>query len=293
MALRENRPHHANLTPEEKRQGIKRLEYRRSEVEEFKFGVGATDAELLAVVKPLHERVTSTLAEVFGDGTIECIQYVSDADASQGFLGDQLFGPGFYRLELLSLLNKALSFLTEEFDVATTGHPPGTPVNRYGGTRPDGGCLTSTVPGSKVFIVHGHDGAARHAAARFLEQLGLEAVILQEQSSQGRAIIEKFEDCAGEVGFAVVIMSPDDIAGPVAKPSSATRVRQNVIFELGYFSAKLGRGRTCVLREGDFEIPSDLYGLLYIELDDRGEWKLELAKELKAAGLKINAHGIL
>jgi predicted nucleotide-binding protein len=66
-----------------------------------------------------------------------------------------------------------------------------------------------------------------------------------------------------------------------------------VIFELGYFSAKLSRGRTCVLRKGDVEIPSDLYGVLYIELDDCGGWKLGLAKELKGAGLKINMDEML
>jgi hypothetical protein len=37
MALSENSPHPANLTPTQIRQGIKRLEYRRSEVEGFWF----------------------------------------------------------------------------------------------------------------------------------------------------------------------------------------------------------------------------------------------------------------
>jgi predicted nucleotide-binding protein len=109
--------------------------------------------------------------------------------------------------------------------------------------------LDLVVPQS-VFVVHGHDEAALQTVARFLERLGLGAIILKEQPGIGRTIIEKFEDHAGKVGFAVVLLTPDDIAGSAAAPASEMRPRQNVLFELGYFVAKLGRGRTCLLRKG-------------------------------------------
>jgi len=92
------------------------------------------------------------------------------------------------------------------------------------------------------------------------------------------------------VGFAVVLLTPDDIAGTPSAPGSATRARQNVVFELGYFAGKLGRGRACLLRKGDVEIPSDLYGVIYTELDDSDGWKLKLVRELKAAGLDFDAN---
>jgi predicted nucleotide-binding protein len=92
------------------------------------------------------------------------------------------------------------------------------------------------------------------------------------------------------VGFAVVIMTPDDVAGTAAAPASATRARQNVIFELGYFAGKLGRDRACLLRKGNVEIPSDVYGVVCIDLDHGGGWKVQLAKELKA---KIDPEGML
>jgi predicted nucleotide-binding protein len=60
--------------------------------------------------------------------------------------------------------------------------------------------------------------------------------------------------------------------------------------ELGYFAGKLGRGRACLLRKGDVEIPSDLYGVIYTELDDSDGWKLKLVRELKAAGLDFDAN---
>jgi hypothetical protein len=67
---------------------------------------------------------------------------------------------------------------------------------------------------NKVFIVHGHDEAALEGLARFLEKLQLEVIILKEQPNQGRTIIEKFEQSASEVGFAVILLTPDDPADP-------------------------------------------------------------------------------
>lgn len=146
------------------------------------------------------------------------------------------------------------------------------------------------VPGSnKVFIVHGHDDAALQGLARFLEKLGLEAIVLMEQPNRGRTIIEKFEDSAGEVGFAVVLLTPDDVAGAAGSDPSV-RARQNVLFELGYFSGKLGRGRVCLLRKGDVEMPSDLFGVIYTDMDEAGAWRQKLVLELKAAKLDFDAN---
>jgi hypothetical protein len=147
------------------------------------------------------------------------------------------------------------------------------------------------LPGSnKVFIVHGHDDAALHGLARFLEKLGLDAIILKEQPNQGRTIIEKYEACANEVGFAVVLLTPDDLGAAVTAAEQNARARQNVIFELGYFAGKLGRGRVCLLRKGDIEMPSDLFGIIYTEMDPADGWKQRLVGELKAAKLDFDAN---
>ena len=47
---------------------------------------------------------------------------------------------------------------------------------------------------TKVFIVHGHDNAAKQEVARLVERLGLEAIILHEQVNRGKTIIEKIEE---------------------------------------------------------------------------------------------------
>src|SRR5271165_2621569 len=94
---------------------------------------------------------------------------------------------------------------------------------------------------SKVFVVHGHDEGALQAVARFLESIGLKAIVFREQPDQGCTIIEKFEACAREVGFAVVLLTPDDLGGTAIAAAQVSRARQNVIFELGYFVGSLGR----------------------------------------------------
>lgn len=110
-------------------------------------------------------------------------------------------------------------------------------------------------------------------------------MVLREQPNQGRTVIEKFEDYS-DVGFAVILLTPDDLGGKSAS-ELLPRARQNVIFELGYFLAKLGRDRVCALHVPTLEIPSD-YPVLYVPFDDQGGWKIELAKEMKAAELNID-----
>ena len=143
-------------------------------------------------------------------------------------------------------------------------------------------------PSRKVFLVHGHDDAAKGAAARFLSQLDLEPVILHEQPNEGRTIIEKFEKYA-DVAFAVVLLTPDDLGASVPPGSDPVpRARQNVIFELGFFVGKLGRDKVCALHKGETEILSDYQGVLYVPMDTAGAWKLLLAREISAAGIGVD-----
>lgn len=143
-----------------------------------------------------------------------------------------------------------------------------------------------TPQSDRIFIVHGHDEGAREMVARFIEQLGLKAIILHEQPNKGRTIIAKFREEAGDIGFAIVLMTPDDHGGKTGG-STRGRARQNVVFELGFFIGQLGPARVAAMVKGDVERPSDFDGVVYIPLDDNG-WKLQLAKELDAAEYNID-----
>jgi len=146
----------------------------------------------------------------------------------------------------------------------------------------------------KVFVVHGHQHGARETVARYLEKLNLEPVILDEEPSRGRTIIEKFEDHS-DVAFAVVLIIGDDIGGVKGSDPSKLRprARQNVILELGFFLGKLGRHRVCALYEPDVEMPSDFGGVGFVKFDGEGNWRVLIAKELNASGLKVDMNAAL
>jgi predicted nucleotide-binding protein len=143
----------------------------------------------------------------------------------------------------------------------------------------------------KIFIVHGHDDGARETVARFVERIGLEAVILHEQANQGRTIIEKVV-ANSDVGFAVVLLTPDD-EGCVKGGEPEPRARQNVLLELGYFIGRLGRDKVCALKRGTLEIPSDFAGVVWETMDSNGGWKSALARELEAAGHSIDWNKVM
>lgn len=140
----------------------------------------------------------------------------------------------------------------------------------------------------KVFIVHGHDEAAKANVARTLEKLGIEAVILHEHANKGRTLIEKLEAHA-DVGFAVVILTPDDVGAAKADAANLhPRARQNVVMELGFFIGRLQRDRVCALLAPGVEKPSDFDGVVYVPLDSGGAWRFLLAQELQAAGIDVD-----
>lgn len=152
---------------------------------------------------------------------------------------------------------------------------------------------SSDVVGNRIFLVHGHDMAVLHEVARFLGRMELEVTVLQEEPNRGQTIIEKFEHY-GDVGFAVVLLTDDDLGKATgdSKLSLRPRARQNVIFELGYFIGRLGRAKVCALYQDGVELPSDYSGVLYIRIDREGGWKLKLCKELDAAGFEIDLNKV-
>lgn len=142
---------------------------------------------------------------------------------------------------------------------------------------------------NKVFIVHGHAEAVNQEVARTIEKLGLEAIILREQPNSGKTIIEKFEEYAKDVYFAVILLTADDkIEG-----EDTFRARQNVIFEMGYFMGALGRPNVMCMLQENVEKPGDIDGVVYTMIDKTGVWKYSLVKELKACGYDVDANKVL
>lgn len=144
---------------------------------------------------------------------------------------------------------------------------------------------SKTFPSS--FIVHGRDDETKLAVKNYLQNtLKLPApIVLHEQPNLGRTLIEKFEHYATDVQLAFVLLTPDDkVASADSSNDEKRRARQNVILELGFFLGSLGRssGRVFLLHKGPIELPSDLSGVVYIDIsrgiDAAGE---QIRKELQ------------
>jgi predicted nucleotide-binding protein len=280
------------FSPVEAEHAINRLEARIADVKALDPQTIRHDDES---IRAAERMIRSTILEVFGERSPEYADHqyheiehgrptisfggFGERDYEADYLAQRYFATGIPRT--ITMLESLIRTVKERTDAA----------------RPVLGTLTKERPpagSGKVFVVHGRAEGPRDAVARFVGQLGLTPVILQEQASEGNTIIEKFEKHA-DVGYAVVLLTGDDRGGlATADPSTyAPRARQNVILELGYFVGKLGRSRVCVLHEQGVEIPSDFHGVVYVPLDAGGAWKLTLAKEMKVAGLSVDLNRAL
>lgn len=150
------------------------------------------------------------------------------------------------------------------------------------------------IDNSKVFIVHGHDELAKIETARFIEKLNLKPIILHEQASSGKTIIEKIEEHSN-VEFGVVLYTPCDVGSKKGeeKKNLKNRARQNVVFEHGFLIGKLGRRNVCALVKDVVETPNDISGVVYIPMDVHKAWQLALAKELRNARYDIDMNRII
>lgn len=156
----------------------------------------------------------------------------------------------------------------------------------------------------KAFLCHGRDLVTAAEVESFLEDGGVQVVILRDKPDAGQTIIEKFERNSN-VNYAIVLLTPDDVGALRADTESAHgdfealagtlhhRARQNVIFELGFFLAKLERSRVVTLYRRDhgipIELPSNYDGVQKIDMNDPVRpWRIELAREMSDAGIKLD-----
>jgi predicted nucleotide-binding protein len=122
---------------------------------------------------------------------------------------------------------------------------------------------------------------------------GVEPIILAEQPDVGQTVIEKFEKHASRVSYAIVLVTGDDEGRLIGDELMKRRARQNVILELGWFAGRLGRQKVTMLYKSGVELPSDMGGVLYAELDPGEGWKIKLAREMRAAGLPVDMNKVV
>ena len=135
--------------------------------------------------------------------------------------------------------------------------------------------------GNKVFIVYGHDEVLKLKVENLLLSNSIEHIILDKEANMGRTLIEKFEDHADEAGCAICLLTSSD---------DDPNIRDNVIFEMGYFAGRLGRKRVITIStaEDHEHFPSDIQGLCYVPVN---RIEADLLKELTALGIAAKDSG--
>lgn len=282
MARKSSSPPSRVLNQKDLEGAIQKLDNRIANLKEF--DVDSIRERWDPRVDALETKVSSTLAEIFGEDTPEYNRHsVGGFDSlpilmmdNNGYSLQEVKGSIRAGIEGTVIKLSSLRELLAERLEGVAAVAPAEPAR------------AARTPGTRVFIVHGRDEAAKEAAARFIARLDLEPVILHEQPNAGRTIIEKLEGHL-DVDFAVVLLSPDDVGGLAGDPPQLrNRARQNVVLELGLFIGALGRGRVCALHKGNLELPSDFDGVVYVPMDDAGGWRLSLVREMKQAGMNVD-----
>lgn len=275
-------PAKPSITPQDVDRSLTRLDACIEELRNVDCSdIGRADPKLRA----LSARITDTLRRCFGDPSASFDEFrgastlqASTVTSNRAYYSQQ----AAHRISRsILLLEEAKRVLKE--DLADLQHESSSVL-------PEVIKLEPKTLSRRVFVVHGHDEGARETVARFLMQLGFDPIILHEQANQGRTVMEKVE-AHGEVGFAVVLLTPDD-EGCAKGGTPEPRARQNVLLELGYFLGRLGRAKVCALKRGTLEIPSDFAGVVWESMDGNG-WKQALGRELEAAGHEIDWNKVM
>lgn len=158
----------------------------------------------------------------------------------------------------------------------------------------DAAPAVAAVTSKQVFIVHGHDDAAREQLELVLHKLGLDPYVLANTGGHGLTIIEALEAKIGKnssAAFGIVLMTPDDMGYALSKGQDAVqpRARQNVVLEMGMLISSIGRKNMAILVKGHLEKPSDADGILYIPFNNHvKETVPKLANRLKESGFILS-----
>ena len=273
------------------KRGINRLSEQIEELHNFEAEAATTGNP--PALAALQARVVDTLERVFGRDTSAFRRFQGAAHLVVPSQGSSFFSArspsDYYPAELSKNLERSVRLLEAAQDVLHKDLEDARYDTLF---NSEAAAPQKQTLSRRVFVVHGHDGEAREIVARFLKTIEFEPVILHEQPNQGRTVIEKVE-ANSDVGFAVVLLTADDLGRSVKGEQLEPRARQNVLLELGYFIGKLTRAKVCALKRGELEIPSDFAGIVWEKMDDGNGWKMALARELKAAGYAVDLNKAL
>lgn len=152
----------------------------------------------------------------------------------------------------------------------------------------------SIINKEKLFVIHGSDENIKTQLEAFLTEIGLEPIILHQESDDNLTIIEKCEKY-NDVEYAIVILTPDDISYssseekfPDEKRRKEKRAMQEIIWEFGFLVGKFGNKKVCCFYKEDVTLPVHIPGMLYKKINNGiDETRFLLLNELKTTGFNL------
>jgi predicted nucleotide-binding protein len=120
------------------------------------------------------------------------------------------------------------------------------------------------VPKTTLFI--GSSTAAKSQAKAIVKALTsatLEFLPWWEAFTPGKTLLEELDAIRGKVDGAVLLFAPE--AETVIRKDKKFVPNLNVLFEFGYFYGHFGKQKVAMLKYGDFFLPSDFGGYIYIK----------------------------
>lgn len=202
-------------------------------------------------------------------------------------------------LKINSLSQEDVSKYILEIDYA----PPQEPIEKNSALQEDQKSSVNLkfpedwVPPSEdekisIYIAHGLNEFIKEDVVHRVKLLGLNPILEKRSDEMGLSIIQHFNQ-QQDIKFAMVILTPDDLAHAKDQGNHLSRLRakQHLIFKLGYLVGRLGRHQVFVVYEDveGFELPTDFYEVIYTPYDNQGHWVQQLVLQLRKTGVAVEA----
>ena len=144
-----------------------------------------------------------------------------------------------------------------------------------------------------VLVTCGNNQLMKDDVVSILEKLELK-IVLRESLAQEETSFAQSIEADESIQFAIVVLCADEMGYKKTQtPNEAkARARQQLLFDLGFMVGKIGRDRVFVLHE-DIEFPTGFFDVLYTPYASNGGWQLELLRQLKKAGFKVDANRLI
>lgn len=134
----------------------------------------------------------------------------------------------------------------------------------------------------KAFIAHGGDSPALRKLRSFLEAIGVQPLVVEEQASEGRSVGENVDWYSQQADCAIILATKGDIDGKTGDFIP----RGNVLMEIGKLQ-ELFRGRIIYLLQSGTKFPTNVsekvWGRFSPQSMDRAFTKV--VRELRAFGI--------